>query len=166
MEMAAFLQCQDAGLIPDLPQWVKGSSSAIGRNCGSNLIPGLGTPYVEGQLKQKKKKKKLFQLLLLLLLATFIACRSSWARDQACATAATQAGILNLLWHKRTEVALFAQYILFIFLPFRTALVAYGSFQTRGWIGAAVAGLCRSHSTTRSQLCLQPMPQLVATPYP
>jgi len=40
------------------------------------------------------------------------ACRTSWARDQTCATAATQATavamlILNLLHHKRTPKQFF-----------------------------------------------------------
>ena len=39
-------QHQDAGSIPSRTQWVKGS--AIGHNCGSDLIPGLGTPFAVG----------------------------------------------------------------------------------------------------------------------
>ena len=35
-------------------QWVKGSSTAAGCNCGSDLIPGLGTPYAAGRTKEKK----------------------------------------------------------------------------------------------------------------
>ena len=54
-ELAAVsLQCQDAGSILGLAQWVKGS----GCKCSSDLIPGLGTTYAPGWSKKKKKKKK------------------------------------------------------------------------------------------------------------
>ena len=39
---------------------------------------------------------------------------------------------------------------------------AYGSSWARGWIGAAAASLCHSHSNARSEH-LQPTPQLTAT---
>ena len=35
------------------PAW---HSCGLGGTCGSNLIPGLGTPYAMGQPKKKKKK--------------------------------------------------------------------------------------------------------------
>ena len=46
------------------PAWQSGlripccCSCSKGHNCGSYLIPGLGTPYVTGWPKKKKKKKK------------------------------------------------------------------------------------------------------------
>ena len=54
---------------------------------------------------------------------------------------------------------------LFIYF-FRAAGLAYGSSQTRGQIGAAAAGLHHSHSNARSELRLQPTPQLTANPDP
>ena len=39
----------------------------------------------------------------------------------------------------------------------------YGGSKARVRIGAADASLCHSHSNTRSELCLQPTPQLRAT---
>ena len=33
-------------------------SCGVGRNCSSDLISGLGTPYAMGQPKKKTKKKK------------------------------------------------------------------------------------------------------------
>ena len=42
----------------------------------------------------------------------------------------------------------------------------YGSSQARTGVGAAAAGLHHSHSNTGSDLCLQPTPQLIATPDP
>ena len=59
----------------------------------------------------------------------------------------------------------------FIFLLFffpRAAPVACGSSQTRGQIGAGAAamGLYHSHSNARSELGLQPTPQLTETPDP
>lgn len=48
--------------------------------------------------------------------------------------------------------------------PFlRATPMAYRSSQARGWIRAAAANLCHSHSKARSELCLRPKPQLMAT---
>ena len=59
MGPVSFLQCQDAGSIPRLAQWVKGSgvafSCGVGCKCGSDLIHGLETLYAAGQPKKKKK---------------------------------------------------------------------------------------------------------------
>ena len=49
---------------------------------------------------------------------------------------------------------------------FRSTPVAYESFQARGQIGDAAAGLCHSHSNAISKLHLQPTPQLMAMPDP
>ena len=55
----------------------------------------------------------------------------------------------------------------FLFLfSLKATGAAYGSSQARGQIGAAAASLHHSHSNTRSELHLQPMPQLTATPDP
>ena len=51
MESVVSLQCQDAGLIP--------SPGRVGHSCSSDLILGLGTPYVLEQ--EKNTKKTLFQ---------------------------------------------------------------------------------------------------------
>ena len=45
-------------------------------------------------------------------------------------------------------------------------LAAYGSSPARGRIRAAAASLCHSHSNTKSELCLHPTPQLMATQDP
>ena len=55
---------------------------------------------------------------------------------------------------------------LFVFCLLRSALVAYGGSQARGLTRAIAAGLRQSHSNTRSEPCLQPTPQLKATPDP
>ena len=44
--------------------------------------------------------------------------------------------------------------------------MAYGSSQARGQIGATAASLYHSHSNVGSEPCLQPTPQLTATPGP
>ena len=49
---------------------------------------------------------------------------------------------------------------------FRATLAAYGGSQSSGLIGAVAAGLRQSHSNARSELHLQPTPQLTAMPYP
>ena len=61
----------------------------------------------------------------------------------------------NALW-SLTEV---------FFILYRTAPVACGSSQARDWIRAAADSLCHSHSDTRSEPCLGPTPQLIATPW-
>ena len=53
-----------------------------------------------------------------------------------------------------------------VFFPphlFRATLAAYGDSQARDQTGAVAANRCHSHSNTRSELHLQPKPQLVAT---
>ena len=52
------------------------------------------------------------------------------------------------------------------FFLFKVELLVYGSSQAKGQIGATVAGLHHGHSNVGSELCLQPMPQLAATPDP
>ena len=54
-----------------------------------------------------------------------------------------------------------------VFLVFyRAAPVAYGCSQARGLIGAVAPSLHQGHSNVGSELCLQPTPQLTATPDP
>jgi len=45
------LECWDTDSIPGLAHWVK---DLAGPNCGSDLIPDLGTPYDMGNQKKKK----------------------------------------------------------------------------------------------------------------
>ena len=45
---------------------------------------------------------------------------------------------------------------------FRAAPVAYGSSQVRGQIAAAAASYIYSYNNAGSELCLQPIPQLIA----
>ena len=49
---------------------------------------------------------------------------------------------------------------------FRAAPMACGGSRARGLIGAVAAGLHQSHSHTRSEPRLRPIPQLTATPDP
>ena len=56
--------------------------------------------------------------------------------------------------------------VAFFFSIFRVAPTAYGSFQARGQSRAAVASLHHRHSNTRSELSLQAIPQVTATPDP
>ena len=44
--------------------------------------------------------------------------------------------------------------------------MAYGGSQARGLIGAIVTSLCQSYRNMGSEPCLQPTPQLTATPGP
>ena len=46
----------------------------------------------------------------------------------------------------------------FCSFPFRATSAVYGVSQVRGWIGAAAAGQCHSHSHAGSELRLQPTP--------
>ena len=54
----------------------------------------------------------------------------------------------------------------FFFCLFKAASMAYRSSQAWGRNGAAAAGLYHSHINARSELRLQPIPQLMATPDP
>ena len=60
----------------------------------------------------------------------------------------------------------FCVFVRLSFCLFWAAPVAYGGSQARGLIGAVAASLHQSHSNTRSEACLQPTPQLRATPDP
>ena len=53
-----------------------------------------------------------------------------------------------------------------VVVVFKAAPRACGGSQARGLIGAAAAGLHHSHSNAKSEPCLQPTPQLTATPDP
>ena len=57
MGLAPSLQHRDVGSIPAWHGGLKdlGPSCSVGYNCGSDLIPGLGTPYAKGWPKKKKK---------------------------------------------------------------------------------------------------------------
>ena len=58
-------------------------------------------------------------------------------------------------------------FVFFVFFCYHRATpMTYGGSQARGLICAVAAGLCHSHSNTRSEPCLQPTPQLMATPDP
>ena len=55
---------------------------------------------------------------------------------------------------------------IYFFCHYRSAPMAYGSSQVRGWIGAIATSLCHSHSNVGSELCLWSTPQLTAMPDP
>ena len=57
-------------------------------------------------------------------------------------------------------------FFFFSFFLFTVAPVAYGHSQARNRIRAATPGLTHSHSNARSEPCLPPTPQLLATPDP
>ena len=57
-----FGECWDAGSTPSMPSGLRircCHSCSLGCNCGSDLIPGLGTPYAKGQPKKRKRKKEM-----------------------------------------------------------------------------------------------------------
>ena len=72
--------------------------------------------------------------------------------------------VTNLMWQRRPAIRILS--LSFSFFLFRATLVAYGSSQARGQIGAVAAGLRQSHSNAGSEPHLQPPPQLMATPDP
>ena len=73
--------------------------------------------------------------------------RATAMRDPSCVCnlhqSSWQRRIVNLLCHKGTPQVFFC---LFVFCLFRAALMAYGSSQARGQIGATAASLRHSHS--------------------
>ena len=60
-------------------------------------------------------------------------------------------------------IPLLDSFLFLFFCFFRSAPVAYGSSQARGWIRAAAAGLHHRHSNIGSEPHLRPTPQLRAT---
>ena len=61
MGSAASLELWDMGSISVWHSGLRTSSCCscgIGHSCGSDLIPGWGTPYASGWQKEKKKKKR------------------------------------------------------------------------------------------------------------
>ena len=69
----------------------------------------------------------------------------------------------------KTDELIVYYYYFFVFiylfiLLFRAAPTAYGGSQARGPIRATAAGLHHSHS--RSEMCVRPTPQLMATQDP
>ena len=68
----------------------------------------------------------------------------------------------RLTFSRRLEAVAIYGTLYFIFCLFRAAGTAYGSFQARGWIRTAVAGLYHSHGNAGSELHLQPVPQFMA----
>ena len=72
--------------------------------------------------------------------------------------------------HSRGEGGKEGRYFIFILFIytfiylFRATPSAYGGSQARGRIGAIAAALHHSHTNTRSEPCLRPTPQLMATP--
>ena len=56
--------------------------------------------------------------------------------------------------------------LLFVCFSFRAAPAAYGSSRARGRIRAVAASLHHSKNNSKSKTCLQPTPQLMATPDP
>ena len=62
----------------------------------------------------------------------------------------------------------FCLFVFFVFVFFFAiswaAPAAYGGSQARGRIGAVATGLHQTHSNAGSEPCLQPTPQLTATP--
>ena len=62
----------------------------------------------------------------------------------------------------KEERVLFYFILFFVFCLFRATPAAYGGSQARGRVEAIAAGLCHSHSNSRSELRLRPTPQLMA----
>ena len=76
-------------------------------------------------------------------------------------------GILWFSWFDSTLEFAFASFSTHnFFFFFRAAPMTYQSSQARGRIGAVATNLRHSHSNARSELRLQPTPQLTAKPDP
>ena len=67
-----------------------------------------------------------------------------------CPGICTRVGLLGHM----VVLHLVSFFLSFFFFFFSAAPMAYGNSQARGLIGATAAGLCQSHSNTRSKLHL------------
>ena len=58
MGLAASWEHWDLGSIPDPAHWTEDPAvcRGLGKDCGSDLIPGTGAPYAAGHRERKKKK--------------------------------------------------------------------------------------------------------------
>ena len=70
---------------------------------------------------------------------------------------------MNLKWVYLMHLSLKSCLFFFSVISW-AAPAAYGGSQGRGPNGAVVSGLCQSHSNARSELRLQPTPQITAMP--
>ena len=74
---------------------------------------------------------------------------------------------VTLLYRRYWYKTINQLYLFFFFFGlFRAAPTACGGSQAGGGIGAVATGLHHSHSNEGSKPCLQPTPQLTATPDP
>ena len=72
-------------------------------------------------------------------------------------------------WELLPQIKLNSPLLFYLFIClfiFRAAPMVFGSFQAKGWIRAAAAGLHHRHSNTGSEPYLWPIPQRTAMPDP
>ena len=69
-----------------------------------------------------------------------------------------------LIFDKIQFISTFSLSFFCLFAISWAAPVAYGGSQARDLIGAVATSLRQSHSNAGTELCLQPTPQLMATP--
>ena len=90
---------------------------------------------------------------------------SDW-RQKDAVRGAWQSQLLSIVIVVASPAIALLLLLLLVFCLFRAIPTAYGGSQARGPIGAVATGLHHSHSNARSEPCLRPIPQLMATPDP
>ena len=112
------------------------------------------------QLEKKKKKDSFFLVEQSQLLS------STGNPENHFSSSYQEARSMSSFYFYTLDL-IFYHFFFLSFLLFRAAPAAYGGYQARGRIGATAAGRHHSHSNAESEpLCLQPTPQLTATPDP
>ena len=113
-------------------------SSGLSHCCGAASIPGLGTSSSYGCGQKKKIKCQ---------------CNRTYIHFVVCSHEISLRRPFPPLNHKVLEVfSVGGLFVCLFVLLFRAAPIAYGVSQARGQIGATAAGLCHSHSNTRTEL--------------
>jgi len=86
------------------------------------------------------------------------------ARDRTCVLM-DASWVLHPLSHSWSSgLVVFCLFVCFVFCLFRAVSSAYGSSQARDQIRAVATSLRHRHCNARSELHLQPSPQLMAKP--
>ena len=132
----------------------------------SVLSTSLSTLQFNLKTQNNKKLSFLASEVLSCLCSLALPLLISFLRDLISAVLISSPWLCPLIFYSLNFFYFLFFPVSFLFCFSRDALVAYGGSQARGQIGATASSLHHSHSNEGSEPCLQPIPQLTATPDP